>query len=66
MTCSEKAQTVRRYVMRGFAPHEIALHMRTGEEDIRHQLQELDTTEQWCETLDQYVNMERRRNNRMR
>jgi hypothetical protein len=65
LTCSEKAQTVRRLLLRGLSPSEIAVHMRTGEEDIRHQLQTLETPECF-DTLDMFVNAERRRNNRMR
>lgn len=65
LTCSEKAQNVRRLILRGLSPSEIAVHMRTGEEDIRHQLQTLETPECF-DMLDMFVNAERRRNNRMR
>jgi hypothetical protein len=65
LTCSEKAQTVRRLLMRGLSPSEIAMQLRTGEEDIRHQLQTLETPECF-EAIDSYVNAERRRNVRMR
>ncbi len=63
-TCSEKAQTVRRLIMRGLSPSEIALQLRTGEEDIRHQLHTLETPE-LIESIEEYINAERRRKIRM-
>ncbi len=69
LTCSEKAQAVRRLLMRGLSPSEIAVQMRTGEEDIRHQLQTLVTPECFDmldDMVERVVNTERRRNNRMR